>query len=323
MLKSLGRRFAGTVLLFSGLVGVGTSVVLLLCSCLGYLAYSDRPGPGWWGRLHWPTLAECGNYLGFAPWFAYFCLFFGLGLFGLSLVLGASTTPRWFNRLLGGAISAATAGLAVMGAGWYFALAAIGPDAAVILGLLYGVFLFPLFIEPSPRPLATWARISAVLCTTVLFAYWIISPFLPHRPVAEINYDLMRVTQGAEVVTSTPFLGSEVSKELAALNMRGNAHGGIGGSVGSGQSAEVIDLQLIAFEPIAKEARLAIPKTGHVVYVLHNGVWTAHPAIAERDKRTLTVEPGLDPRFDGGRVKLGKDGAFQAFTWYPVIPKGQ
>jgi len=129
MLKSLVRRFVGTALLFSGIVGVGTSLVLLLSSCFGYLPYSDRPGPGWWGRVHWPSWTEFVTYIGFAPWFAYSCLFFGLGLFGLCLVLGLASTPRWLNRLVGGVIAAAAAGLAVTAAGWYLALAAIGPDA--------------------------------------------------------------------------------------------------------------------------------------------------------------------------------------------------
>jgi hypothetical protein len=324
VLKSLGRRFAGTALLFSGIVSVGTSIVLLLSSCFGYLPYSDRPGPGWWGRVHWPSWAEFVTYIGFAPWFAYFCLFFGLGIFALCLVLGIASTPRWLNRLLGGVIAAAAAGLAVMGAGWYLALAAIGPDAAVVLGLLYGVFLFPRFIEPRHQPIAQWIRISIVSCATALFLYWIASPFLPHEPLAPINYDLVRITPGEKAVTATSFLGSDIAAELAALHLQGNAHGGIGdGGGGSGQNAPPIDMELIALEPITKEAKLAIPKTGHVIYILKNGVWTAHPSIVQKDKRTLTLEPGSDPRCDGGRVKLSEQEHFRAFTWYPTIPKGQ
>ncbi len=324
MLKSLARRFAGTALLFSGVVGVGTSLVLLVSSCFGYLPYTDRPGPGWWGHVHWPLWTEFVTYIGFAPWFAYFCLFFGLGLFGQCLVLGIASTPRWLNRLVGGVTAAAAAGIAVAAAGWYMALAAIGPDAAMVLGLIYGVFLFPRFIESRPKLMPAWARITAVCFATALFAYWIISPWLPHEPLPPINYDLVRVTPGEKVVTSTSFLGSEIASELAVMNLRGNVHGGIGGGGGgSGQNAPPIDIELIALEPITKEAKIVIPKTGHVIYVLKNGRWTAHPSIVQKDKRTLTLEPGTDSRFDGGRVKLSEEEHFQAFTWYPVIPKGQ
>ena len=35
------------------------------------------------------------------------------------------------------------------------------------------------------------------------------------------------------------------------------------------------------------------------------------------------IEPGNDPHYEGGRLRLGKEPDFQSFTWYPVIPKVQ
>ena len=69
-----------------------------------------------------PSWTEVATYIGFAPWFAYGCLYFGLGLFVLSLALGIASTPRWLNRLIGGIIAAIAAMLAVAAAGWYLAL---------------------------------------------------------------------------------------------------------------------------------------------------------------------------------------------------------
>lgn len=322
LLKSLGRGFAGTALLFSVVVAVGTSLVLLVSSCVGYLPYSDRPGPGWWGRVHWPYWGEFVTYVGFTPWFAYFCLFFGLGLFALSLVLGIASTPRWLNRLLGGVIAALAAGLAVLAGGWYFALAEIGPDAALILGLLYGVFLFPHFIQPRRKPFSMWIRVPVVTCAAAVFLYWIVSPLLPRRPIPNVRYELMRVTAGDDAVVAASDEGMGISNELAALKLHGQTHGGIRGLGGSSEGS-AIDVELIALEPISKVAKLAIPKAGYVVYVLRDGVWTAHPSIIEKDKRILTIEPGIDARYDGGRVKLGKEAKFNAFTWYPTIPRGR
>jgi hypothetical protein len=107
------------------------------------------------------------------------------------------------------------------------------------------------------------------------------------------------------------------------LNLRGETHGGIGSVGSSGQDAPHIDMELIALEPITKKAQLAIPKTGYVVYVLKDGTWTAYPSIQKKDKRTITVEPGTDMKYDGGRLKLGKEPDFHTFTWYPVISAGQ
>jgi|GEM_PF-5879590 len=236
LIKSWGRRLAGTALLFSCTVGVGTSLVLLVFSCAGYLPYSDRPGLGWWGRVHSPSWVEFTTYFGFAPWFAYSCLYFGLGLLALSLVLGFASTPRWLNRLIGGLIAAPAAGLAVLSAGWYLALAEIGPDAAIAIGLLYGLFLFPRFIQPRVQPVFMWLRISSVACTTVLFLYWIVSPLLPKKPLPSVNYDLVRVTAGDKPVAATSYLGSEISRELSALNLHGETHGGIGGGADTGQT---------------------------------------------------------------------------------------
>jgi hypothetical protein len=97
----------------------------------------------------------------------------------------------------------------------------------------------------------------------------------------------------------------------------------VGGAVGSGQNVPDIFVELIALEPIKETAQLPIPKTGYVVYVLKGGAWTAHPSISEKDRRGLTIGPGTDSHFDGGRIKLDSEKDFHSFTWYPVISKGQ
>ncbi len=322
LVKSLGSAFVGTALLFSGLVGMGTSLVLLASSCIGYLPYSDRPGPGWWGRVHAPSWAEFVQYIGFAPLFAYFCLYFGLGIFGFSLVLSISSAPRWLSRLLGGMVCAVAAGLAVLGAGWYFALAVIGLDAAILLGLIYGALLFPSFVRPLPQPLPWWARIGATTVATLLLLYWMASPLLPKAPVPAVRYEVMRVASGDQAVNVSPSLGPEISRDLAALNLRGQLRGGASGYLNAtGRAVPEIDVALIALEAIATERRLPIPAKGHVIYVLKDGEWTAHPSISKKDKRTLTIMPGADAKYDGGQLKTSRESEWTAFTWYPVIPR--
>jgi hypothetical protein len=250
-------------------------------------------------------------------------LYFGLGLFGLSIVMGAASTPRWLNRLIGGLIAAMAAGLAVLGAGWYLALAEIGPDAALVIGLLYGLFLFPRFIQARPQPFPMWARVVAVSCTTALFVFWIVSPLLPKKPVPSVSYDLVRVTPGNKPITATSFLGKGISNELSSMSLRGETHGGIEGSGSSSQDAPEINVELVALEPITKEAKLAIPVSGDGVYVLKDGTWTAYPSFTKRDARTFRIRPGTNPQFDGGQLKFGDEAEFHAFTWYPTIPRGQ
>jgi hypothetical protein len=167
-----------------------------------------------------------------------------------------------------------------------------------------------------------WIRISVVSCSAAILLYWVALPFLPKKPVPDVSYDLIRVTAGDTPVVASADKQRGISDEIAALRLRGISHGGISGLVSSGQNVPHIDIELIALEPITQKAQLAIPETGYALYVLRNGVWTAHPSILKRDGRTLTIGPGTDPHYDGGRVTLGKEPGFP-FTWYPVIPNGR
>lgn len=317
------RRFLGTVLLFPLLVALGTSTTLLVASCIGYLSYSDRPGPGWYGPRHWPTWQEILTYFGFAPWFAYFCLFFGLGLLGLSLILSFASSPKWLNRILGGVFSLLSAGLAVMGAGWYIALSSLGAYASLLFGLIYGVFVFPVFTRPWRMHVRPWIKVSAVLVTIAAFSFWLVSPFLPKTPQPGIQYDVVRVTPSEKPLQVSSFLGDTVLQGIQQLKIRGDVHGGIGGSVsGTDSQDSKIDVELIALEPIKKKARLAIPKSGYVIYTLQKGIWTPHPQFQDKDGRQLTIEPGTNAQHDGGKMTIDKAPGTSDFTWYPVISKG-
>ena len=293
---------------------------------MGYLPYSDRPGPGWWGRVHWPSLAEAGTYLCFAPWFGYFCLIFGVGIFLLSLVLGFASSPKWLNRILGGVISVLAAGLAVAGAGWYFALAEIGPDVAMLFGLIYGAFLFPRFVFLRERRLPMWLRAGVISLTSAAFIFWIVSPLLPHKPIPQINFQLNRITPGNQVYSKVTeqFLGAGIAKEVAGLGIVGDVHGGIGGGGGGGgggDSRHPLNVLLIALEPIDREFKLQLPQSGYVVYVLKDHQWIAHPVFSKVDRRKLIVKPGIDSKYEGGQIKIGDEKSFSSFTWYPVVSR--
>jgi len=320
-LKALGIQFLGTAVLFSVAVALGTSLAMLLASCMGYLSYSDRPGPGWWAHVHWPSLVEIGTYLGFAPWFAYFCLFFGLGLFILSLVLGFAACPKWLNRVIGALISTCCAGLAIAGAGWYLALAPIGPDVAMVIGLIYGILLFPRFVVSQKWRVPVWLRAVAIGASVALFGYWIVSPFLPKKTLPSLAIQLDRLTPSDDTyrIGDPRFLGQDVQRKVATLGLKGQMHGGIGSFMGSSDNPQV-DVLLVALEPISREYKLELPADGYVVYVLKGGQWTPYPSFQDKDSRKLLIEPGIDKKFEGGRIKIGDQQDFSNFTWYPTVP---
>jgi hypothetical protein len=315
-------QFLGTAVLFSALVGAGTCLVLLAASSFGYLPYSDRPGPGWYSHAHFPTWEEVRIYFGFTSFFAYFVFFQGCVIYVLSLILNLSKPPRWLVRTIGGIVSFLAAGLAVLGAGWYIALAPIGSYAAATIGLLYGIFLFPKSLHPRTKELAVLWRYSLTSAASLSVIGWLLFPLLPRKPVPEINYQLDRLVSSEErtEMTVPSWLGTEIPIEASKLGLHGTLHSGIGGAGASSDSSS-INILLIAQEPIRQEYSLELPAQGYVVYTLQNGAWTPHPALIKKDKRRLRVLPGLDPKFEGGRTQIGDSFDPTPFTWYPTIPR--
>ena len=315
-LRALAAQFARTTLLFSITVAFGTTLVMLFVSSLGYLPYSDRPGTGWWSRVHVPSLTEIGSYLGFAPWFCYFCLYFGGGLFVLSVLLGWAHCPRWLVRVIGAITAGPAAALAVAAGGWYIALAAIGPDTALVVGLAYGAFLFPKSIRYPETKRPVWMRASCISLATIAFLTWVAWPLLPKTPVHALTIEIDRITPGPNSVKwqQTAYLRPETWSAIKALHLSGELHGGAQSSIsGADPDTQIV---IIATQDIDRKYRLSIPKSGYVVYVVRNGIAEAHPAIAESDKRSVILEPGSDRQFSGARFALSGEEP-RPFTWYP------
>src|ERR1700722_2107704 len=105
VLRSIGQIIKNAALCTSAyalFLGGGTFLLLVIVSAVGYLPYSDRPGPGWFAP-HIPHLQEIGFYASWATFFVGpFALFWGALLFVLVRILGWFATPRWMVRVFGG-----------------------------------------------------------------------------------------------------------------------------------------------------------------------------------------------------------------------------
>jgi hypothetical protein len=322
----LGKQFAGTILLFSFLVATATAIWMLVASSVGYLPYSDRPGVGWKLTAHWPSFAEIGSYLGFIPFFVILLWFFGAAFFVLAIVLGLVSLPRWSVRVIGGVVGLATAGMGVAGAGWYIALSGTGPLVGAVAGLVYGVFLFPLFVVRRERLFPLWVRLAVAILAPALILFWVVSPLLPRAPVPALNYDVLRITPGDKLVADqmNSYDSPTVREIVRSLQIRGQIHSGIGGASAGDNNVPGIQVQVYLLEPIREESKLALPQGGVVVYVLRSGHWTATPANFVQGKQFLTIRPlqsheGREGLNEGGEVKVG-NGKFEPFHCYPVIP---
>ena len=67
--KLFAKDLIRSLTLYCLIVAGGTALLLFVASAVGYLPYSDRPGPGWHGA-HIPGLREIGFYFSFAIFFA-------------------------------------------------------------------------------------------------------------------------------------------------------------------------------------------------------------------------------------------------------------
>ena len=134
-------------LLYLAIVAGGLTLFLVLAPIFGYLPYSDRPGPGWYG--HFPALGWSefwSNALEMLSYGTFIALLIAIGggvcvlLIRLAERFGA---PLLAVRLAGGLLTAIVTGWFVLGAGWYIALGLPAWITATTLGLIAGAWILP------------------------------------------------------------------------------------------------------------------------------------------------------------------------------------
>lgn len=127
-----------------GLVAIPgvTCLVVLLAGAFGYLAYSDRPGLGWYG-LGWRGISL--RELQFIGAFGLLMLPFSAIAVALHIGVGwllrIMRLPRPTVHVCAGISGGLLASLISMSAGWYIALGSVGMLASGVTGLVWGLFL--------------------------------------------------------------------------------------------------------------------------------------------------------------------------------------
>jgi len=125
----------------------GVLAFLSLAPVFGYLPYSDRPGPGWYGRFpaitwsqFWHGASSCFGWSLLLLPYAAVC---GLALFLVIRVLERFRTSHFVVAVVGALLGGLVSGYVVLGIGWYIAIAAAPVWVAMMLGLLFGAWLLP------------------------------------------------------------------------------------------------------------------------------------------------------------------------------------
>jgi len=143
-LKSFGKHLMwGLIIILGGLFIYMTTIITI-----GYLPYSDRPGPGWYKdhwSISWEEIDYIINFLLFLAIYVLGELIIVYFLFRLFCLIGYN---KIVFSLLGSIVIGFLTMYVTLGIGWYIALDGSTVLAAGILGIIYGATLFPKFLRP-------------------------------------------------------------------------------------------------------------------------------------------------------------------------------
>jgi hypothetical protein len=304
---------------YCALIDGGLFAVLAIASAIGYLPYSDRPGPGW-HQAHIPTITELGFYLNFCVFLlGPFCLIWGaiLGMFAVGL--NWLRAPRFVVVLLGSIAGAYISLIGAAATGWYIAIAAFPVYVAGIFGLVFGAVLLPRLSQRKEGERG-WASWMGIVALTTMLIFVSVFPQLPRRDAQELEVRVMRLVSGPD---TPPEEWTSLNKEqvafLRSLGLHGKLHGGIQSYSGTSDLPHAKAI-VIATEPINRRVELRQPKRTTVMYVQVGDSWKVFPENAPTIKKKILLQPAPDGptriQFDV-EPKVGK--SVSTFTWYPPI----
>jgi hypothetical protein len=266
--KSWWSLLLWTVVTYVLATDVLPNLLLVMINSVGYLPYSDRPGPGWQSP-HLPSKEELQFFFGFALLLLRGAAFYGSLFALLSIILGWCRAPRYLNRVVATILALVSSGIMMAAAGWMIAISAMGVYTAATCGALWGLLVFSRLV---PRfsylpPLAI--RIIAPLLALALGGYWLIRPMLPNRALTNAKIEVIRRSPSEQTAPSLAYLGPEFAYQLREANKYVAVSRMDFATDGKNQ----VRVLLIVDDPQPTAHTFVLPRTGTVVYRQHDGIW--------------------------------------------------
>jgi hypothetical protein len=179
VLKGFMKAWFHTIWRFVAVLSAASVLLMLVYSAIGYLPYSDRPGPGWGNiPVHWPTLEEIGYFSGWALLLLPPAYFMGQLIFVFIVLVRWFSAPQWLARALGGLFCAGFGMLAVAAAGWYIAAAPAVDDGAGIFAFVLGAWGLPRISPSREMPLSRMTRAIGIGGAVLGMIALLIAPFI-------------------------------------------------------------------------------------------------------------------------------------------------
>jgi hypothetical protein len=302
---SLLKQATVFVLLFISTLAGGLFVFLAIATTIGFLPYSDRPGPGWIGA-HAPSLEELRFYFTWTYSFlAPGAAFWGFVLHVFARLLGWAGTPRWAVRTIGCLLGLITGFVLTLAAGWYIAVASAVAYAGAIFGALFGLFAFPYFATTSPNRLShRWVRAAVVSLVTIAIVAVLVRPFVPDRDAQSLDYVVTVLTPGTQQITAannSDLTPAEIEL-LHSAGITGELHVEISGSYSNGSEKKARAL-IVVRGPLNSEALLRQPKAMDAVYVQDGNSWRIYPNEAPTIRKKIKLKSQAPQSF---QVSIGE-----------------
>jgi hypothetical protein len=311
--------------LYAAVVAGGTLLFLVGSSIVGYLAYSDRPGPGWGrGIFSW---SEVKFFIGWLPLLIYFLVYLGAVLFPFARLLGWLRAPRWLLRVFAGLFAGIAALVGVLASGWYIAISQYAAFAGALSGMIYGAVFLPRFSEVPPSSPTSWKQWTVIASTIIACGAIVLYPLLPKQPERteqSLEVRFVRVVPGPgdfAADAKTGDLTPDELKLLKSLGLSGTLQFGM--SENRGNESRGARAVIVFTGELHSRAELREPLRTHVVYIEQGDVWKMYPPNAPTIQNKIEFWPStLDPT----KIEVQSDPAIgqpNAFSWFPPQPSAR
>jgi hypothetical protein len=304
--------------LYVAVVAAGTLLFLIGSSIVGYLPYSDRPGPGWErGVFSW---SEVRFFVGWLPILIYFLLYLGAALFPFARLLGWFRSPRWLLRVFGGLFAGVAALIGLLAAGWYIAISQYPVYAGALAGTIYGAILLPHFSGVSRGGPRSWKHWTGIAATILVCGAVVAYPLLPKQSEQSLEVLYVRVLPGSGDLAADA-QGSNLTQDelqlLKSLGLTGTPVMGMQLYLSSGPAkARAV---IVFTGELQSRTELPEPRRTHVVYVQQGSGWKMYPPSGPTIRSKIKFWPSTkDPTEIEEQVDpaIGPPGEF---SWYPPL----
>jgi hypothetical protein len=261
------------------------TLLLVVLNSIGYLPYSDRPGPGWQSP-HLPMLQELKFFIGFAallfPATALYGSFFAMG----AAILGLCRLPRWALRLVAVMPAFLAGGLLMAGIGWFIAISAVGVYLAAGCAGLWGFFIFPVLVPRTNHALPNAARLTIPVLVLLVGTYFLARAMLPDPGLTNAKIEVVRRDN----------VGADLSQiDLSYIGISREASGS-GKYVSANRTEFTTDSRnqlrvlLIVDDDGAIGHTFVLPRTGYAIYRQSQGQWKKERAESRNSKISLQLD---------------------------------